>query len=90
MLGLYSHADASGSEASQLPFTDIPATLARGKHKQIALPDFQLIRVTDEHICEGSLCEPLNTTLQVSHPTFISGSQQVAYRAAKAAGKAGK
>lgn len=43
MLVSYAHADASGTEASQLPSTDIPAALARGKHKQIALRDFQLI-----------------------------------------------
>lgn len=70
MLVLYAHADASDTEASQLPSTDIPDTLARGKHKQIALPDFQLIRVTDKHICEGSLCEPVNTILTVCYCKF--------------------
>lgn len=94
MLVLYVHADASDTEASQLPSTDIPAILVRGKHKRIALPDFQLIRVTDKHICEGSLCEPVDTILSlllsVSHPTLISSSQQVAYRGANAAGKAGE
>lgn len=59
---------------SCLPQT-IPATLARGTHKQIALPDFQLIRATEEHICEGSLCEPLNTMLfHTPHLSLVPSS----------------